>query len=365
MRILHFNSNISQTSGVMSIIMNYYREMIDEAVHFDFLYFRESATAYDEEIKNLGGRCYKLSSPKNVLHFEVELKKFVNEHVGEYDIVHIHDSIFAKLLYPTFKRVGVKSVIVHSHATQYSDKKLSNIRNRILCHNITKYADTFFACSEEAGKFLFKSKPFYVMNNAIKTSKYEYSQEKRNELREKFDLNDSFIVGHVGAFVNQKNHDFLLDVFKEIKQIKQNSKLMLVGDGPLLNSVKEKSRLLGLDSDIMFLGKRTDVNELYQAMDIFVLPSFFEGLPMVGVEAQCSGLPAVFSKTITKEVEINKCLFLNLSVDKKQWARCIIGLFQKSERSRIDALCRVKMCGFDISEESKKLIHRYTVLSKG
>ena len=358
MRILMFNSNLSKNSGVMNVIMNYYR-IINNNIQFDFLYFRDSENSYEKEIEQLGGECFKISSPKNIYIFKKELNHFCLEHEN-YNVVHIHDAIFAKLMYKTLKKNGVKNVIVHSHATKYSDKRISELRNYLICKNIVKYADQLFACSELAGKFLFKDKEFYIMKNAINPAKYQFSEEIREKMRKELKINNQLVIGHVGAFVNQKNHTFILNVFKEYLSKNSNSLLLLLGDGPLFDKIKQKSIDMGIYDNVIFLGKRNDVSSLYQVMDIFLLPSLYEGLPMVGVEAQCSGLPVIFSSEITKEVKIGKTSFINLSDPIEKWINQIVLL--KNEINMFDrnsGTNDLRKCGFDILNESVKLIEKY------
>lgn len=345
--------------------MNYYRIINRNNLQFDFLFFRDSNLSYEEEIRELGGNSYTICNPKNVILFRKELKLFLENHKNEYEIVHIHDAIFARFMYDIIKKAGIKQVIIHSHATNYSDRKLSGLRNSLLCHNIHKYADTLFACSNAAGRFMFSQCEFYVMNNAICIQKYQFSPQIRSYLRKKMNLLDCFVVGHVGAFVNQKNHVFLLDIFSEIIKKIPNSILLLAGDGPLFHEIKEKANVLGIQDRILFLGKRSDVDELYQVMDMFVLPSLFEGLPMVGVEAQCAGLPIVMSNEITTEACVGNCLFIDLSENKEIWAEKIIDLYKKSKRNREEAVNAISLKGFDIAVETKKLEMKYYELVRG
>lgn len=355
-----FNSNLSRNSGVMSVIMNYYRNINRDEVQFDFMYFRESEASYNEEIELLGGRCFYVSKPSHYLTFMRQLNNFFAIH-REYQIVHIHDAIFAKLMYTTLKKNGVKSVIVHSHATRYSDKKISEIRNKIICKNISKSADILFACSDAAGKFMFGEKKFFVMKNAIEVDKYSFSQECRINMRDELDLDGKCVVGHIGAFVNQKNHKFLLKIFKEILNYKPNAALLLAGDGPLFDEIQNYAKELEVFDKVLFLGKRKDTNRLYQAMDVFVLPSLYEGLPMVGVEAQCAGLPVVFSSEITKEIGIGEHLFLPLSDSAKKWASKVIEILEESkDRDRSSGVKNLVSAGFDIKCEAINVLKQYS-----
>lgn len=294
------------------------------------------------------------------MKFRKELNAFFENHEGEYDILHIHDPIFARFIYGIAKKKGIKKVIVHSHATMYSDKKIAKIRNGLLCRNLNSYADEFFACSIAAGNFLFKNNEFYVLNNAIWSERFSFSENERTEIRKQLNLNDNLVIGHVGAFRRQKNHSFLIDIFKVVKRKEKTAKLLLVGDGNLLDEIREKARKMNLLNDILFLGKREDTYKLYQAMDVFVLPSLFEGLPMVGIEAQCADLPIVMSKSITYEAGIGNFKFLDLADSPELWANTIIQMEkEKKGRSRDLAIEQLKRSGFDIKIESEKLEKKY------
>ncbi len=176
-------------------------------------------------------------------------------------------------------------------------------------------------------------------------------------MRECLNIGDKFVVGHIGAFVNQKNHVFLIDIFSELLKREPESVLLLAGDGPLLEDIKEKAKALGIYDNVLFLGKRNDVHKLYQAMDVFVLPSLYEGLPMVGVEAQCAGLPTLFSSEITTEVNVGNASFMSIGDGASRWAEYIIKMDCTVNRSNGKAL--VSGAGFDIVHASEQLEKDY------
>ena len=201
-----------------------------------------------------------------------------------------------------------------------------------------------------------------ILNNAIDTSKFSYNLEIRNKIREHEKLEDKFVVGHVGRFVNQKNHSFLLKIFYEIHKADENSVLMLLGDGPLRESIKEEARDLGLENSVRFLGIKENVNEYMQAMDVFLLPSFYEGLPVVGVEAQTAGLRCIFSTNVTKEAKLTDNVeYLDLDDGEKVWAE--VALKSKNFDRKNTASIIIKK-GFDIKYEAKKLEDYYLGLVK-
>lgn len=355
-RILHVVSSLNRGSGIMSVIMNYYRNIDREKVQFDFLYFLEMQETYKEEIYNLGGRLFQLPSP-SLLSYK-EYANFFAVNSKDYKAVHLHLVFLNGFILPLAKRNGIKNLITHSHNTLYSDKKLSAIRNRLLCLPIKKNANYYFACSKAAGEALYGKKyielgKVKIINNAIDVERFKYNPEIRMKVRSEYHIEDKFVIGHVGRFAEQKNHTFLLDIFAEIKKRRPESVLMLIGDGPLFKKVKTKAELLGLKDSVLFLGTKKNVENYLQAMDTFVLPSLFEGLPVVGVEAQTSGLRCIFSEAITEEILLCNSKMLGLSNCAKIWADALIEF--GVDYNREDSINIIRNKGFDIIEESYKL----------
>ena len=357
-RILHFVSNVATRSGVLSVIMNYYKYVDRKKIQFDFVYFDEFENNYIEEIESLGGRTFKVKRPSNVREFAKEFNDLLRVHRGEFEVLHNHEVYMTFIIDAIAKKNGVKNIIVHSHATRASDDKRKSLRNRILCLPVPYLSVERFACSQAAGKFLYGDKPFYVLNNAIDVEKYRYSEKKRSEIRGALALNDKLVIGHVGRFNDPKNHTFLIDIFKEIIEKNKSAILLLVGDGPLQDGVKEKVDDLNLSNNVVFMGNRKDVPDLLQAMDIFVLPSLYEGFPVVGVEAQCAGLPVFMSTAITREVDLVDVVFIDLAEDADIWAKEIlekaVGRVERTNAYKVVAEKK-----YDISQEAHKMTERY------
>ena len=324
-RILHFISTISINSGVMAVIMNYYRHIDRDKIQFDFLFFKDSPanTTYIDEIESLGGRVYLIEQPTHIFHYIRKLNKFFEEHKNEYAILHIHEVYLTFLLAPIAHAHGLK-VITHCHSTKFSDKPFNSIRNRLACIGINKHADLRFACSKAAGIALYgKSADFTVINNAIDLDKFAFNAAKRAKLRNGLNLEDKIVIGHVGRFSKEKNHRFLVEVFYEFQKTLPNSALLLIGEGPLMKSVKEQTRSLGLKDKVVFLGRRTDVADLYNVMDTFLLPSLFEGLGVVLIEAQANGLPCVASSCVPDEADVEGITFVSLKQSVEEWHRIL------------------------------------------
>lgn len=359
-KVLHINSTIYINSGVMSIIMNYYKNMDKDKIQFDFLYFKkmpQNSVTYEDTIKQNGGKVFECSNFKNLYLFNKKLDKILEE--NKYNIIHIHDAFILKLVYKTIHKYKNIKIIIHSHATEWSDKKINALRNELLCFNNYKYANSLFACSNAAGKFMFKNKDFYVLNNAIDITKFAYDDQKRKKIRNDLEIDDKIVIGHIGNFNKQKNHKFIIDVFEKTILENTNMVLILIGDGILRKNIEKLVQEKGLSKNVIFLGKKENVQDYYSAMDLFILPSLYEGLPMVGIEAQCSGLPILLSNTITKEVGLTNYKFLDLNEEIDKWKNALLSakLIPKQERTNASNIVRGK--NFDIKRESIKLLKEY------
>ena len=357
-KILHVVSSLSTRSGVMSVIMNYYRNIDKDKIQFEFCYFVEREHTYEDEINALGGKVFKISRPSLSRNFRQKLINFFNSQRGVYKALHIHEVYLTFLFAPIAKKNCINNIITHSHATQYSDKKISALRNRLLCMPLKKHANHFYSCSKAAGEFLYgkmylESGKVKVINNAIECDKYKFQATTRNKMREQLNLKNNLVIGNIGRFNEQKNQSFLVDIFFSIKKKNEKAKLLLIGDGFLLEKIKKNVDKLNLNNDVIFMRRRSDIPDLLQVMDVFLLPSLYEGLPVVGVEAQASGLPIVLSDTITKEIGLYNAKYLSLKQSSEYWAEEVLKIEKNNDREK--AYLNIKEKGFDISQEAKKL----------
>lgn len=311
--------------GVESVIMNYYRHLDHSKVQFDFICDEDSTRIPYDEIKKLGGRVFLVPKYQNLPKYLKALEKLFKE--NQYRIV--HSNINTLSVFPLYaaKKSGVPIRISHSHSTSNPKEWKRNLIKNILRPFSKRYATDYFACSELAGRYLFGNKAFdqgevKIIYNAIDIEKFKFDEVARKKLRKELGIKDNTIViGHVGRFVQQKNHTFLVDVFKEYHKKNPDSKLLLVGSGPLEDEIKKIVERLGLKDSVLFLGQRNDINKLYSAMDIFCLPSLYEGLPVVGIEAQAAGLPCVFSDKISDDIKITDSIkFIKLTDKLKEWS---------------------------------------------
>ena len=350
-------------AGLETMLMNYYRNIDREKVQFDFLTHRSKIGAYDDEIESLGGKIYRMPRlmPQNFLGYFKKMKDFFEEH-KEYKIIHSHIDAMSTFPLRVAKKANIKVRIAHSHCSKIGwDLKfpMKWISKKML----PMYCNERFACGEKAGKFLFKEKKFKIINNAIDLMKFRFNDKIRKKVRKNLNVSeDAIVVGHVGRFINVKNQSFLIDVFAEALKLNDNMNLILVGAGQDESKLREKVKRLAIEEKVKFLINRPDVNELYQAMDCFVMPSLFEGLPVVGVEAQASGLPCIFSNKISKEVLMTKnSIMVDLSEGIDAWKKMLLSI---NKERNLESAKEVSELNYDIKVEAEKLMNIYLSFQK-
>lgn len=253
--------------------------------------------------------------------------------------------------------------IAHAHATQIPFDFKNGIKKCV--KPMIKYVATdYWGCSNAAGEFYFSKKRWHKRNelihNAIDVNKFTFSELHRQQIREKYGLGDKFIVGHVGRLTWQKNQKKLLEVFAALRKINPESQLVMVGTGEFEEKLKKQAAELGISDAVTFAGMQTNVNEWYSVFDVFVLSSWYEGLPVVGIEAQAADLPCIFTDKITPEVKVtDRVRFMGLNDDAEKWANAILK-FQPDER--ISRFCELKNAGYDIQTEAARLQELYLAL---
>lgn len=357
-RILHVVTHMNR-GGLETMIMNYFRNMDREKIQFDFLVHRTEKADYDDEILSMGGKIYRISrlNPFD-RNYRSELNVFFKQH-KEYKIVHVHQDCLSSIILKAAKKNGVQVRIAHSHNSS-QDKNIKYLVKLIYRQSIPKYATHLMACSQEAGKWMFRGAEFQVLNNAIDTKAYVVDEEKRRQVRERFGISkQELLIGHVGRFCYPKNHDFLVDVFKVINGMKI-SKLILVGDGELRTEIEEKIEHLGLTEQVIFTGIRSDVADLLQAMDVFVFPSHYEGLPVTLIEAQAAGIPCLISENISIECKKTNLVWQkSLSDSIEEWAEKILELASIKKKNTYQEIVSAE---YDIKENAKWLQKFYLKL---
>lgn len=353
--------------GVEAVVMNYYRNIDKTKIQFDFICDDDSTNIPYEEIESLGGRVILIPPYQKVFKYHKELKQVLKE--GNYKIVHSHINVLSVFSLWAAKSAGVPIRIAHSHSTTNKKEKKKNLLKQILKPFSKLFPTHYMCCSELAGRWLFGDKTYdankvYLLNNAIDLDKFKYDEKVRKSKRKELNIEPTtFVVGHIGRFVEQKNHRFLIDIFNEIKKKNDDSILLLAGQGPLQEEIKEKVKELGLESSVKFLGQRKDANELYQAFDLFLLPSLYEGLPVVGVEAQASGNLSYLSDDMTKETKVlDSTVFMSLNNTAEEWADSILKDAKKYKKHNTKE--EVSKYGFNIKNEASKLEQKYIAIEE-
>jgi len=365
-RILHVIYDMD-IGGAETMIMNLYRNIDHSRVQFDFIVHNPEPCYFNDEIEATGGRIYCAPSNKvnNTFLYKKWWKSFFNIH-KEYKIIHGHVRSSAYIYLKEAKKHGLITII-HCHSAS-SNTKFSKIGISILRNSIVHNSDYLVACSVLAGEWFYgkqncKSSTFSIINNAINANEYTFNETIRSKMRTELHLDNKFTIGHVGRFVPAKNHEFLIDIFKEVLKIMPEALLLLVGDGELRKEIEEKADKLGIKDSVIFTGTRRDVPDILQAIDLFLLPSAWEGLPVSVIEAQSAGIPCIISDAIANEACITPYIKkLSLSLSPGVWAKEII---RTEMNCRNNSSHYIKESGFDIKETSKELTEFYEMLKSG
>lgn len=345
--------------GAETLIMNLYQNIDRSKIQFDFLTCKKGV--FDEKIIELGGKIHRIPYVTDVGHFGYlkEIRSFFQSY-SNYQIVHSHLDKMSGLVLRSAKKVGIPVRIAHSHNTSSEGGMAAKLYKTYAGKFILPNATHLVACSKHAARWLFDSKAEKAMliRNGIDYEAFAFSKEIRKKVREELNLSeDTFVVGHVGRFSLQKNHSFLLDIFEALLKRKPNAILLLAGDGPLRKKIESKVKRLNISDRVLFLGIRSDINRLLQAFDVFVFPSFHEGLPVTLIEAQGSGLPCVISDAISEEVDLGAGLirFESINNSPNAWVEQVL-----SRNNRmIDARDWIKHNGYDIQKSAQLLEEMY------
>ena len=345
--------------GIERITFDYVSRIKNENIEFFFLNIYDKM-CYQDELEKMGCKIFSLPSPKKKLFvFVLEyLKLCENE---KFDIIHINMLSAANILPLLCAKIsGCKNIIVHSHnaSTVGFYRHVLHFTNKFF---VKLFANHYFSCSNAAAKFMFGNKKnVEIIRNAIDISKYKFDVENRKNFRKKINLpQNSILIGHIGRFEKQKNHKFIIRVFNEIFQKNANAFLILIGGGYTMKSIEKLVKKLELAKRVIFYGKTNNTAEIYSAMDLFLLPSFFEGLPVVGIEAQCNGLPVLASTGISAEIQITDLVCrLDLSDGEREWADKSQEMLSRTYERNLFAK-EVEKAGYNIEEKVKNLADLY------
>lgn len=368
-RVLQVVPNMQQ-GGLENLIMNLYRNIDRTQIQFDFLEHYSADNFFDSEIHTLNGHIYRIP----FMEHKTEIKKYMStldsffEKHPEYAIVHGHMPTTANFYMKAAKKHGVKTRVVHAHEDSYIHNLRGYVR-KILMQNSWRYATDLFACSQTSGEYLYGKRPFTVINNAIDCQRFTFNRADRKRVRTELGIADSTLaLCHIGRFSLQKNHAFFLPMLKSLLRLHFNNVvLLLIGNGETLPEIRKEVNENNLGKYIRFMNTTDSPESMMSASDIFVLPSVFEGLPLTGIEAQCNGLPCIFSSSVTPDAAITGhvkfCSVNQPNSDSQEWADTIINTHRMTEQERVNSSVLVMRHGYDIRINAQKMQNFY--LSRG
>lgn len=349
--------------GVESVIMNYYRNIDRTKIQFDFLCNFYEKIAYEDEILKLGGQTIHFPArSKDYLGYKRKLECFFKEHAKEYDAIWVNVCSLANIDYLKIaKKYGIKKRIIHSHSSQNMDGKLRGYLHQHNKKHIDTYATDFWACSEDAAKWFYDEpilKKYVLIHNAIDVDKMKFDPAARQKIRSQLGWDDCYILGNIGRLHFEKNQSFILDVFAELLQSKQEARLVLVGQGEDEEMLKDKISKLCIGDKVYMAGLQSNPGEWLSAFDLFFFPSLFEGLSVVAMEAQANGVPVLASKgVIPSEVVINKNFMLyDLKDGAEEWSRRILSMMELIKREEpVQIKKNFVAAGYEINHEGNRL----------
>lgn len=360
--VLHY-VGIMNRGGMETLIMNLYRNINREQFQFDFAVHTDQKGDFDDEIYDKGGKIYHFPQfRKNPRAYRASWKKFFCEHAGEYEVFHFHTNSLANVVaLEEAQKAGIPIRIIHSHSTWANKGRLQWLNNALHRYHqskLPKLATHLLACSTEAAQWLYggmsvKNLKVALLKNGVDCERFSYDESIRKRARQALGVTDNdILVGHIGKFIPVKNHIFLLDIISVMAKTNRNIRGILVGDGELKKQIVEKANTMGIGDKVQFLGVRSDIPELLMAMDIYIMPSLYEGLPVSVVEVQATGLTALLSDTISKEVKLkDNVYFASLNLPPRIWAENALDLCNKEREIDNNP---IKKAGFDIKLTSKK-----------
>lgn len=363
-KLLYILTELELTNGITSYVMNHYQRLDRSKFSVDFLIGKGTDNKYLKIIEANGDKIIHAPkiAPRNYLKFVKHAKELFEE--NNYDIVHSHEFNWGMPYLKEAKKKGIKVRIFHAHGTKSSAKFLKQVRNSLLIPKTIKSANYLFACSDMAGKSFFKEKPYYLTHNAIDKDQYLFNLDDRIKIREELQIEDHMkLIGFFGRFTEQKNILYLLSIIRELVKQNPNYHLLLVGTGALEGDIFDVIKDDHLEEHVTILEPKADINRYYSAIDLFMLPSLYEGLPVVGVEALFSSVPQIYSSNITKELNVTGSItYLDLNEPYQIWIDKIVELTTKSvDRNRVDLEA---LAIYDINNQAKVIENKYLELLK-
>lgn len=368
-RVLFFVDRM-RVGGIQMLLVDLFRHFDPSQIQCELLLL-DDGEAYDleQQVRDMGILVHKLTGiwvrkPNDYLRYCKAMKRFFQKH-HDYNAVHMNSGPKNYFVLKYAKQYGIPVRIAHSHNTGFQTKSKVQIwLGEAFKRPLRRAANIYLACSDLAGRWMFgdqmmQMRRVQVLPNGVDLDRFRYSEEIRTKVRKELGITaDQLVVGNVGRFTPQKNHGFLIEIFAEIHRRRPDAVLLLAGIGELFDQTKDKAKALGLQGSVRFLGFRSDVTALTQAMDVFLMPSLYEGFPVTAVEAQAAGLPCVFSDTITREAKIlDQVEYVSLQSPATDWADRVLALAYTVERNRCNAYLHQK--GYDIHDMADKLMEIY------
>jgi len=362
-RILHFVPGFYM-GGIESFLMGMLRSLQGEKIKFDFIVDTKESLPEFDEIRSYGGRVFQMGRYLNApLKYNNALTQIFNNHADEYLAVHCHSVIRAFPVLWAARKYGVKKRILHSHTDSLKGSMQAYLMPFIsLLTN--PLASEFWACSKAAGKFFFGNRKFELVNNAINTKSFAFDPTDRNRVRGELNISpSSLVIGHTGRFTYQKNHEFMIKVFFEFHQRINDSYFLLVGAGPLESRMRSLCQELGIEDCVKFVGSHYKVYPFLSAMDVFFLPSHFEGFCISLLEAQANGLPCVVSSVIPDEVRLTPCItIVDLEKGVPTWCSVLLSTSSDGRFSSDKCMEVIRSSGFDAAEQAFNVLKKYSSL---
>ena len=358
-RVLQICASLSKGGGVQTVLQNYYAHMNQEEYIFDFVVMGVKGGELEEWFESSGSHIYHIT-PRSVSFRKntKELKQIIK--VGKYDVVHCHQDYKSLIAIIIAKLCGVKTRIVHAHQAFPRESAKSRMIRVISTLFLKCFANVFIGCGEDAARWLYgdrmlKNGNVIILNNAINLEKYAFSEEKRKQIRFELGIENKLVLGNVARITSVKNHRLLIDVFANLHSYNNQSVLLLVGDGELMDEIKDYCKSLSLTEDVIFLGARSDVHDLLSAMDVFLLTSRSEGVALVSIEVQANGLPMVLSPFVTRKVGLHQNVLFVPEKDYENTDGWCSVINEALQIGRLDDIEVLTQAGYDICQEAQKL----------
>ena len=360
-KVMHFVSGLL-SGGVEEMLYNYCKYMDDDKYDFVIVYQHEPVAVCKEKLESIGCKTVRITARSDFF------LKNIKDSIGiikkeKPDIVHAHMNLMNFCALYAAKKSGVKVRISHSHIAEKNRGKVFRLISLLCRYLCMRYSTALFACGEEAGEYLYGKKRMRVglveiVENAIDLESFSRNSEYRKDIRTKLNVMNKFVVGHVGRFTKQKNHERLIDIFNQLLKYRKDAVLLLVGTGELEGAIKKKTRDLLISDKVIFLGTTKNMNKIYNAMDIFVLPSLYEGFPVVSVEVQMTNLPSVFSDSIAPTCKITDAIqFVSLNNSDDEWAKAIIDVYNNFKLCDLTDIIKK----YDIKRKVNELDNYYSM----